>query len=241
MPAHPSSLARPSCASCMARAECVVGRLSVADRVACQALVREQPFSKGSLLEKEGEVATSLRIVKLGMTLQLRTGHDGHVRPVALLGAGQLLGKFGLMGQPNVLTCVATTSGRFCEIDLAALERSGLSTPAFQRQLSLSYVKAYSRLADWAQVMRIEGIQGRLVAALTLLARSQRSLLVRMPSQRVLSQLLGARRETIARALRTLEKSNTLVRRDRWHCELTPAVPPTVSMPTDRQPVQSAP
>lgn len=216
----PPVIRRPDCSVCIAHGECVIGGLPAGDRPAYQALVHERPFQKGEVLLREGEIASTFRVVKLGMTLLLRRGHDARQRPVALFGAGQVLGKFGLVGQPNALTCVAASSGRLCEVAFEDFERNGLWNDRFQHQLALAYVRSYGRLADWAQVMRVGGVQGRLAAALLLLASMQRSLLVRLPSQRVLSQLLGARRETIARALRALEQARAVKRRDRWHCEL---------------------
>ena len=215
------ALRSPNCAGCAVRDGCMIGRLPPSEYAkGYQHLVDERPFQKGDVLMREGETATVFQVVKLGMTLVLRRDRGGTPVPVALFGPGQVLGKFGLLRLPNPLTYVATSSGRLCQVEIEGMDRLGLWSPAFQEQLARACAKSYERLADWSQVMRVSGVTERLTAALVLLAESQRSVLVRLPSQRLMSELLGARRETIARAMRALERTEVVRRRDRWHCEL---------------------
>ena len=220
----PLAALSPDCSLCVTHGECVIGAMPPAERGRYAPLVRERPFAKGDVLLREGEVVTRFRVVKVGLTQLLRRGPDGRNRPVALFGIGQVLGKFGLVGQPNALTCIALTSGRLCEMRVSDIEAHGLWSEPFRNQLGLAYVRSYGRMADWAQVMRIPGVQRQLAAVLLLLAQAQRSRLLRLPPHTVLGQLLGARRETVARAMAALERRKAFSRRDRWHCDIDEAV-----------------
>lgn len=217
--------AQKRCADCASRERCPVGNLPAVERESFAAVVEERAFRKGQVLQEQGQLATRLRILKTGTVLLLRCDREGRQCVVGLAGRGQTLGKFALMSQPDALTCIGASGGRFCEIDFAAARAQGLLHSRFLSGLALAHVREFGRLADWAHVMRVGGARGQLLAALLLLADEQGSGCVRLPSQTVLAELLGTTRETVARSLRTLETARQLVRRDRWHCELLPQGP----------------
>ena len=66
-----------------------------------------------------------------GMVLALRSGDDGHQRPVGVVGCGQLLGNTALLQQPASLSCDTLSSGRVCEVDIATVRSKGLVDHAF--------------------------------------------------------------------------------------------------------------
>lgn len=214
---------RPSqkrCMDCACRELCPVGKLPLPEREGFAPLMREFSFRKGQVLAEQGELSISLRIVKTGTLLVQRRSREGRQRVIALAGRGQTLGTFALLAQPNLLTCVSATAGRWCELDFATARGQGVLSSRFMSGLALAHMHEFGKLTDWAHVMRMGGARDQLWAALQLLSIEQGSRCVRLPSQTVLAELLGTTRETVARSLRALEANQQLVRRDRWHCEL---------------------
>lgn len=196
--------------------------------VAAQALasaVHERPFRKSELLQVEGAVADRIAIVKVGSVKATRRGTGSNERPVALFGRGQLIGAYGLLGQRNQVSAKALSAGRLCEIGIADLYRRGVIDRTFLACIYATISKSFGHLADWAHVMRVRGIQQQLLGALQLIGKDQGTQLIRLPSHVALAELLSTTRESVARHLRQLEQQGLLIRRDRWHCQLTAPTP----------------
>lgn len=208
------------CQLCATRSLCIVGGVSTTTTEMLAAVIQEQPFHKSELLQKQGEVADTIAIVKLGSVIGTRLGPDAIERPVALFGRGQLMGAYGLLGQRNQLGGRALSPGRMCVISIADLYRLGVMDRQFLGSVYTRITQSVGRLADWSQVMRVKGIQQQLLLALQLIARGQGNPLIRLPSHVALAALLSTTRESVARNLRQLERQGLLVRQDRWHCLL---------------------
>lgn len=183
-------------------------------------LLREISFRKGDALLVEGVVSGVVKTIKLGTVMATRRGPDGVARPVALLGRNHVLGKYGILGQQTQLGAYGLSQGRICELRVDDLWQQGLVNEAFMEALHGVMVRTFGRLADWLQVMRMDGLPRRLLATLLLLAGEQGSRTVRLPGHAALSQVLSTSRESIVRALGALESEGALRRLDRWHVEL---------------------
>jgi CRP-like cAMP-binding protein len=200
-----------------------VGKLPEATRERHPSLIQERAFRKGEVLQRQGRVADRLCVVKIGITLARREGDDGQQRVIGLFGRGQTSGAFALLDCPEALCSVAASAGRVCEVDLAKLRSLGLLDTRFLCDLTALQIQSFGRLADWSQMARLSSTRDRLLAALRLLAQEVGSTRVRLPSQAVLAELLGTTRETVARALLSLVATHDVVRRDRWHCDVSEA------------------
>jgi CRP/FNR family transcriptional regulator, cyclic AMP receptor protein len=214
----PPALQHRGCDGCVGRTHCPFSVLP-ANLLAASPVV-ERSFQKGDVLQVQGEVEPVFRVVKVGSFLLKRRGPDRCVRPVALLGSGYMLGLFALAGGSNNVTCVATSGGRWCELNVDTLTHAYLSHTEFRERVAAVYGRTFARVADWSHVTRIRGIVGQVAGALLLLMQTQRSEVVQLPGQADLAELLGTRRETVARVLGQLEAQGALVRRDRRHCEV---------------------
>lgn len=209
------------CQRCAARQSCVIGRLPSGTQERLDPLIREKPFRKGELLQTEGSVPATVRTVKLGTVMLTRQGPDQHPHPVALAGRGFLMGLWGLLDGGTLLGAEALSSGRVCELPANTLRQLLEQGPTLQTLLHEQMARDVALLADWAQLMRLRGLPSQLVAALILLSREQGASRIQLPSQVALAHLLGASRESVARALRLIEQRGYLQRTDRWHGELT--------------------
>lgn len=208
------------CARCACGKLCLVGKMDPAVRTRWQMLVTERSFAKGTPLLRQGETLTVFRIVKVGTIMLLRSSEYGAERPIGLCGHGQTLGSTMLLGQPAVVSCVAMSQVRICEVPITPLLDAGLVDHHFLWTLAVAYAQTNAHMADWARVVRTPSVAGQMAGTLLQLAALQQTTLVRLPSQTALAALLATSRETIARTLRQLELENCLVRHDRWHCEI---------------------
>ncbi len=200
------------CARCACQQLCLLGKMKPEVRLRWQPLVLERPFRKGSCLLHQGEALAVFRIVKLGTTMLLRRSEFGMERPVGLCGHGQALGSTMLLGQPAMLSCIAMSPVRVCEVPIAPLWDKGLINQDFLWELALTYAQTNAHMADWGRVMRIPTVAGQVAATLLQLAALQHSTLVRVPGQTALAALLATSRESIARTLRQFELEACVVR-----------------------------
>lgn len=187
------------------------------------AWITEVEFHKGDTLQTEGEATGSVRTIKLGSVMLTRKGPDGVARAIAVLGRGHLLGQWRLFDQPTQVGVLALSTGRVCELPVAALGVPLQHEPAFRDALHTSMAHTFARLADWSLVMRLRGLPRQLVATLLLLSEEQATAAVRLPSHVALAAVLSTSRESVARTLRQLETAGYLQRIDRWHAALTPS------------------
>lgn len=199
---------------------CFTGCLSVASRDRLAPRIVESDFSKGAVLLPEGQVAQTMFVIKIGAVMACRRGCDGQPHPVALLGRGKTLGDYAIYGHQEQIGAVTLSSGRMCHVDLADLYSAGVVDRKFHAGAQDRIVRSHGQLADWSRVMRIKGLQQRVLATLHLYSREQRSCVIRLPSHVALAYLLSTTRETIARSLRQLEGAGSILRHDRWHCEV---------------------
>lgn len=220
-----SSAQLARCQVCATRPVCLMSCLGEGTALALAGVIHERPFRKGDVLQVEGEVSDHIAIVKLGMLKAVRKGTGECEHPVALFGRGQLIGAYGLLGQRNQLGVKALSAGRLCLIDIAALYRLGVIDRVFLGCVYTMISNSFGHLADWAHVMRVKGIQHQLLGALQLMAKDHGNRLIRLPSHVALAALLSTTRESVARNLRLLEQQGLLIRRDRWHCQLTDPKP----------------
>ncbi|RJP68989.1 MAG: Crp/Fnr family transcriptional regulator [Comamonadaceae bacterium] len=197
-----------------------MGCLPAASRSLLAPCVAESHFSKGDLLVPEGEVAQQISVIKIGAVMGTRQGDDGHAHPVALFGRGKTLGEYAIYGHREQISAVALSAGRVCRLEVQDFYRLGLVDRKFHDGVHEHAVRSFGQLADWSRVMRIKGLQQKLLATLQLHAREQRSRVIRLPSHVALASLLSTTRETIARSLRQLEAAGQILRHDRWHCEV---------------------
>jgi CRP-like cAMP-binding protein len=215
----PAQLAR--CQVCATRSVCFMSSVSQGTAQAMAGVIHERPFCKSDVLQIEGEVADHIAIIKLGMVKAVRKGLSDSERPVALLGRGQLIGAYGLLGQRNLIGGEALSAeGRLCVIDMAALYRLGVIDRVFLGYVYTMISNSVGHLADWAHLMRVKGLQQQLLGALRLMSNDHSNRMIRLPSHGTLAELLSTTRESVARSLRLLEQQGLLIRRDRWHCEL---------------------
>ena len=212
---------RGRCPDCATRGVCLIGSLPQASAGIGPA-VRERTFHQGDMLSREGDLSSHFKIIKIGMVFLCRSTAAGAPRPVAVSGRGTAFGIFGFMAHPNQVSVVAASAGRYCEIATERIQSLSGNDRTFRRRLEKLYVDTVAIFARWAEAMGRGSVSARVAAALLLLTDSQRSTSITIPSHSALAELLGTTRESVARALATLEADGGVIRKSPRRCEVFP-------------------
>lgn len=208
------------CEACAVRDTCTLNRLRQEERARLEPQVRERVFHRGDVVLEEGEIASHVRVVKLGQVFGYRRGLDGRSRPIGVVSRGSALGIFGTFEMPSQASCVAFTTARVCEIPVAGLRDLSTCGSRLLGLISRCVSELFAALTAWSEAMRLPGTINQLAYVLVLLADAGKAPVVQLPSHAALAELLGARRETIARALRTLEAEGGIRRHERKRCDV---------------------
>lgn len=218
---EPSGRRDPSdCTLCATRFACVANRVPAADMPQLHPLIRKRSVQRGDVLAREGEVASAVRVLKVGSAFGYRRGLDGRSRPVGIAGRGAPFGVFGVFGQRTQLSAVAASPARICEIPAAALRDLSAQHPDFSSYLTGAAVENCGRIAAWSEAMRVRGLTNQLAYSLLLLGEAQSTPVIELPTHVALAELLGTTRETVARGLATLEEEGAIRRGERKNCEI---------------------
>jgi CRP-like cAMP-binding protein len=212
--------AQSGCDQCATRSMCVLGSLDAQRRRALEPAVRKFAFRPGDTLVHQGERASALCVIQVGTVFGCRAGLDGAARPVGMWGRGAGFGLCGFFGQITQLAAVAAGAGRACAIPVQALQDEARRSPLVFERMTTAMIRNYGTMAAWSEAKRLPGTANQLGYAILLLADLQRSAAVELPSQKALAALLGTTRETIARALATLEREGAIRRSGRRNCEV---------------------
>lgn len=198
----------------------MLGQLGEAAQALLQPQIRQRIFHRGDALIEEGEIAHFVRILKLGTAFAYRRGLDGRSRPIGVLARGNAVGIFGVFENPSQASGVAVTTVRVCEISVLALREVSACGSQSLGHLVRAVVANFAAIAAWSEAMRLPGVVNQLAYIAILLADASRSSVVELPSHSALADLLGTRRESIARALRKLDGEGGIRRLDRKRCEV---------------------
>ncbi|WBY00216.1 Crp/Fnr family transcriptional regulator [Ramlibacter tataouinensis] len=222
IPPQPDGAVRSgnSCELCATRPACILANQSSIMLRALQPAIHELKFRKGDVLLEEGQHSSQVKVIKVGSVFGYRCGLDGASRPIGIAGRGAAFGMFAFFGQPNQVTGIAATAGRACVIAVPALQARARESAVLSEQIAASMARGCGAIAAWSECMRMNGITNQLAYSVLLLSQAQRSAIVELPTHSALAALLGTTRETIARALGTLERQGIIRRLERRLCEV---------------------
>lgn len=207
------------CAICATREQCLIGGLP---RAAAELgpQVREGSFRQGDTLLQESDRTAHLRLLKVGTVFVCRTRRDGTVQPLGIAARGMVFGLCGYAGQPNQISAVASTSGRYCEIPLELVESLAQHDPVFRERVGKGFTDNVGFMARWAQLRGHRGVVAQVAGSLSLIMDEQRTEAIDVPSHTAVARMLGTTRESVARAIALLEAGGCLVRTGPRRCEI---------------------
>jgi CRP-like cAMP-binding protein len=167
-------------------------------------------FHRGDLLSEEGAISGATRSIKLGTALVMRGRSVGGRKPVAIIGRGApvaLLGFFRLRNQTSVIAAGPVLG---CDVPHELLRKCATQDSLVERKLVELVAAATGNLTDWSAAARETGIVNQVAQVLVLLKRTVGGPVIELPRHQDLADLLGARRETVARALSSLQDEGAL-------------------------------
>lgn len=216
----PRRAPEPPCRQCVIAGTCPVAVRQ--DPCAPEAgYIAPQVVPRDRVLQHEGERTGRVAFVKSGLMAVAQARGDGQLRPIAVIGPGNLIGQSELVGQPAVFTVRALTPVSLCMFSPALLEAvltfQGRSVPALLNHNARMVV---STLADWSGLMRLPGLDQRFALALKLIAEMQPSGTTQLPAQGALAELMGVARESINRVWRDFQARGLVRRRHRHGVDL---------------------
>ncbi|WP_141397482.1 Crp/Fnr family transcriptional regulator [Polaromonas sp. AER18D-145] len=211
---------RTNCMACATRSNCIVGILVPENLAIASSLVSESTFRSGDEISPEGEMASSVKIIKVGTVFGYRIGKDGRRRPIGIAGRGTAFGMYGCFGRHNQVSGVAVSAGRYCELSIRHLEEKTQWADAFREHLINDCIRSFGLAADWSAAMRLRTLVKQLAYTLLLLSDVQGNPVVQLPTHTALAELLGTTRESIVRGLIVLEGERCIAKLERKKCHV---------------------
>ncbi len=166
-------------------------------------LTREQKFAKNAVIVSEGDPGDALYVVRSGEVKVLLIAEDGREVILDVLAVGDHFGELSLIdGRPRSAHVVATQPS-----GLLVLRRAD-----FRRQVEQSPAVAWGLMVELSRRLRqADGTIGSLIlldvpgrVAKVLLehaAPGEPAVLVKQLTHQTISQMIGASRETVSRAM----------------------------------------
>jgi CRP/FNR family transcriptional regulator, anaerobic regulatory protein len=208
------------CSVCATRTRCIIGDIGSRAANAVEPHVVPLRFQRGDTLSAQDDVSAATRLLKVGTALVTRRVLGGQQRTVAFIGRGAPVGLLGYFGIANQTSTVAASVVHACDLPHDALRDAARGQPWIQRRITELAATAAGNLADWSASVRAVGTVSQLAYVLLLLQRAQGSDAVELPQHKDLADLLGTRRETVARAFSALEAEGALRSIAPRRCEL---------------------
>lgn len=212
---------KPLCEHCSTRPRCLLRTLPMPEYEPFWSFARERSVAVGESLETQGTRTQTFGVIKVGLVKGLRKGPDGVFKPIMLMGKGRLVGFTQPFGQAATFTLVPITPTRVCEVDLQAVIEIAMRHPSFQVAIYRLVADFIGHVGDWSHLLRQESYLAKVGGALHLIAAEEGNHAFRIPSHTELAQVLGTRRETIARHIALLIEKGKFTKVDRWHGVLT--------------------
>lgn len=178
--------------------------------------VRRRVYDEGSVLFREGDAGEALYIIGAGLVKLSKIDLAGHEKTLAILQPPEFFGEMAVLGHARrsatALTLDEVTAYVLFSDDL---QRLMSDYPAISLNLTTTLATRLRDMDDEAQVLSYKDAQGRVAYVLLRLYRgglvdleADRAL-VRLTHQD-LASLAGTSRETVTRALKSLESEGVV-------------------------------
>jgi len=175
-------------------------------------LMREKSVAKGTVVFHQADPATGLYLILKGAVKLSRTWRDGRDVTVAVLREGNFFGELSLLdGQPRSATATAIQPTRLLLLDREHFHQQVLGRPRIVIKL-LRELSKRLRAADQAiENLALGSVHDRLLHLLGHLGRrtplrNDTAVIEHAPTHQELAEMVGSSRETVTRALATMEK-----------------------------------
>ncbi|SDF56978.1 cAMP-binding domain of CRP or a regulatory subunit of cAMP-dependent protein kinases [Lentzea fradiae] len=164
-------------------------------------------FPRGGMIVRQHEVAVSVLYVERGICRVAHLSANGRESLLALRGAGELIGDFGVLaGRPRTAMVTAVTEVVGLVVPAARFERLAEDEPEvgreLMRRLVLRVEEANTKRVDLGTLPTRQRLARLLLELVTTYGDDVGSLL----TQEELGHAIGATRESVVRALRGMRE-----------------------------------
>ncbi|HKI58743.1 MAG TPA: Crp/Fnr family transcriptional regulator [Trueperaceae bacterium] len=178
--------------------------------------VRRRVYDEGTTIFREGDTGEALYILSAGLVKLSKIDLAGHEKTLAILQPPEFFGEMAVLGHATrsatALTLNEVTAYVLFSDDFRKLMAD---YPAISLNLTTTLATRLRGMDDEAQILSYKDAQGRVAYVLLRLYRSgvvdldEERALVRLTHQE-LASLAGTSRETVTRALKTLEAEGVI-------------------------------
>jgi len=180
------------------------------------AAVRRRVYDEGTAIFREGDAGEALYIVGRGLVKLSKIDLAGNEKTLAILQPPEFFGEMAVVGQAT-RSATALTLNQVTAYVLFSDDFNKLLSdyPAISLNLTTTLATRLRGMDDEAQILSYKDAQGRVAYVLLRLYRSgvvdleEHRALVRFTHQE-LANLAGTSRETVTRALKTLEAEGVI-------------------------------
>lgn len=179
-------------------------------------IVRRRTYAPGTAIFREGDQGDALYVLGQGLVKLLKIDLVGHEKTLAILQSPEFFGEMAVVGRSTrSATALAVTPVTAFVLFSDEFTRLMAEYPAISLNVTTTLATRLRSMGDEAQVLSFKDAQGRVAYVLLRLYRSglidleERRALVRLTHQE-LASLAGTSRETVTRALKTLEAEGVI-------------------------------
>lgn len=179
-------------------------------------LMREKTVAKGTVIFHQSDSEGGLYLILVGSVKISRTGRDGRDVTVAVLHEGNFFGEMSLLdGQPRSATATATESTELLVLDREHFQRYVLTQARIMTKLLRELSKRLRAADQTIENLALGSVADRLVCLIGHLGRHNpikdgTGTIERAPTHQELAEMVGSSRETVTRALATMEKEGLI-------------------------------
>jgi CRP/FNR family cyclic AMP-dependent transcriptional regulator len=175
---------------------------------------RRRQYPKRSIVFQEGDAGDFLLIVIAGRIKVMLVGDEGQETIVSILGSGGFIGEISLLDEaPRSATVMTIEPTEFLEISRGPFLKLMTDRPAMALKVMRHLAGELRDANEQIRSLSMFDVYGRIVRCLLGIARKHgetdgtRILIRRAPSIQELSKMVGCSRETVSRALKTLQQT----------------------------------
>jgi CRP-like cAMP-binding protein len=175
---------------------------------------RRRQYPKRSIVFQEGDAGDFLLVVLAGRVKVMLVGEAGQETIVSLLGPGGFLGEISLLDEaPRSATVMTLEATEFLEISRGPFLKLMTDRPAMALKVMRHLAGELRDANEQIRSLSMFDAYGRIVRCLLGIARKHgqtdgpRILIQPAPRIQELSRMVGCSRETVSRALKTLQQT----------------------------------
>lgn len=198
------------CLNCGIRDAVLFSELTAEDFELIHAPIDDLNLAAGTLLFQEGESATGIFTVRLGMVKIIRTTTEGRQRIVRVLRPGDVAGMEALTQANYGNDAVTLTDLSVCRIPLAVVHELDSKSPRLHRALMTKWSRSLKEADDWLADLNFGSARSRVSNFFLKMRNSNESEIVTIFSREDMGAMMDLTMETVSREISALAHAKSI-------------------------------